>query len=247
MAPSFNPDSAEISEIILPDLATASEVIAPDGSTVFSVIPDSVVSQYQFEDDGDTTTAIDSAGSNDATLNGGPTYDASAHCGSAALSTDGTDDEAVSNSTVDLASLGSTVGASVAGFFNPDNTNDGVFAQWSVDNDNYLRIAANGGNVEVAYQVDGGNFYSVTGPSIDTSQYTHVVCAVDDSSLDLIIDGSQSGSSSVSDSPSNLGDGDLRVGFGPALGAYYEGLSDNVSFSDEKLSESQAQELINQC
>jgi hypothetical protein len=46
MAPSFNPDSAEVSEIILPDGSTASEVIAPDGSTVFgNAIPDSVASR----------------------------------------------------------------------------------------------------------------------------------------------------------------------------------------------------------
>jgi hypothetical protein len=50
MAPSFNPDSAEVSEIILPDGSTASEVIAPDGSTVFSAIPDTLVDRPADDD-----------------------------------------------------------------------------------------------------------------------------------------------------------------------------------------------------
>jgi hypothetical protein len=83
MAPSFNPDSAEISEVILPDGSTASEVIAPDGSTVFSAIPDtsmfqSAIYQYSAEltsaNDGDTVDFQEDKQNADASPNNSPKF-----------------------------------------------------------------------------------------------------------------------------------------------------------------------------
>jgi hypothetical protein len=60
MAPFFNPDSGEVSEVVLPNAATASEVIAPNGSTVFgNAIPD-VIDSYEDEDYAEYDT-VDSA------------------------------------------------------------------------------------------------------------------------------------------------------------------------------------------
>jgi hypothetical protein len=72
-------------------------VLSDDDSASTSVsvgpaIPDSgLLRRYQFNDDSDTTTAIDSEGSNDGTINGA-TYTTNAAEGSHALDFDGTDD-----------------------------------------------------------------------------------------------------------------------------------------------------------
>jgi len=54
-------------------------------------LPDGEISRWEFEDNGDTTTAIDSVGSNDGSINGA-TYTSDAKKGSYALSFDGGSD-----------------------------------------------------------------------------------------------------------------------------------------------------------
>src|SRR6056297_2572190 len=98
--PIFTPDGSAVTEIVLPDGSTASEVVAPDGSVVFDAgpeIPDSGVLRYEFEDDSNTTTAVDSWTDDthtayDGAINGA-TYTTDAKVGSMSLSFDGTDDE----------------------------------------------------------------------------------------------------------------------------------------------------------
>lgn len=60
--------------------------------SVGRAIPDSGVSRWEFEDDSDTTTAIDTWGNNDGAINGA-TYTATSAVGSSALDFDGTDDD----------------------------------------------------------------------------------------------------------------------------------------------------------
>jgi len=70
--PIYTPDGSEVSEIVLPDGSTASEVIGPDGNVVFEAgpdIPDSAVYRWQFSA-GSGSTASDSIGNNDGTING---------------------------------------------------------------------------------------------------------------------------------------------------------------------------------
>jgi len=85
MAPINLPDGTEVSEVILPDGASASEVIAPDGTTVFGAIPDSVVSHWEFEDEGSTSSAEDSESDNDLDVVGGPAYTTESAVGSHAM------------------------------------------------------------------------------------------------------------------------------------------------------------------
>ena len=88
------PDGGLGSELVTPSGVEAREFVGPDGSVVWQgdVIPDSgLLRRYQFNDDSDTTTATDSEGSNDGTINGA-TYTTDAIEGSHALDFDGTDD-----------------------------------------------------------------------------------------------------------------------------------------------------------
>jgi hypothetical protein len=93
--PTFDPTDSEVTEIVAPDGSEVQKVREPDGNVVFSAapaIPDSgLIRRYQFNDDSDTTTATDSEGSNDGTINGA-SYTTSSIEGGHALSFDGTDD-----------------------------------------------------------------------------------------------------------------------------------------------------------
>jgi len=88
--PIFTPDGSEVSEIVLPDGSTASEVIGPDGNVVFEAggdIPDSGISRWQYEDDSDTSIAVDSWGNNDGSISGA-TYTTNSIVGTNALDFD---------------------------------------------------------------------------------------------------------------------------------------------------------------
>jgi hypothetical protein len=154
--PIFTPDGSEVREIVLPDGSTASEVVAPDGSVVFDPIPDSLISYWTF-DDADTSgsTAIDTVGSNDGTINGATT-------GVSGANEDYATNEAYSfNGIDDFVDVGTLVGSgdqSVACWINPDtlspverawiygaeDTDGGLFSV-VLDNNGSLAFAARSG------------------------------------------------------------------------------------------------------
>jgi len=82
MSPPISIDGTDIAGATI-DGQDVSEITV-DGDTVFTAIPDSGLLQYRYEDDSDTTTAIDRIGANDGSING-PTYDASSFAGDFAL------------------------------------------------------------------------------------------------------------------------------------------------------------------
>jgi len=209
-------------------------------------IPDSVVTQYQFEDDSDTSLAVDSAGSNDANINGGQ-FDSDAACGSFAYASDG-GDYVISTNTVDLSAAGDTVGASVGGFFKPsNNTNFQVLAYWGVDNNSYLRVDVNDNEWRAVTQVNNANFTVASSSGVGTTSFTHVLACHDGSDIYLIIDGTEVARTSTAADISNIGQADLVVADGGLNFSGYQGLSDNSSFVNKAMSESEGQDLINQC
>lgn len=218
-----------------------------DGSEVSRIL-DSVVTQYQFEDDSDTTTATDAVGSNDATLNGG-SFDSDAADGSFAWLSDGSSDYGISQNTVDLSALGDTVGAGVGGYLKPSDT--GVFQYpigWDAGSGNYLYVTITDTDEwrSVFRSDNNNNFITAVGPAISTSSYQHVVAAVDDSTLYLLVDGSQAATASIgSNDPTAIGSGNLVFArHENGADAYYGGLQDNPSYANDRLTESDQQELM---
>jgi len=210
-------------------------------------IPDGVVTQYQFEDDSDTTTATDAVGSNDASITGG-TFDSSARCGAFAFRSGGSDDRVVSTSTIDLSASGDSVGASVGGFFNPDSGSAfQVLSYWGVDNNNYVRADIKDNEWRAVTQVNQANFTVASSAGVSTSGYTHVVACHDGSDLYLIIDGTEVARTSTAADVTQIGAGDLVVADGGLNFSGYAGLTDDASWANKALTESEAQALINQC
>lgn len=219
--------------------------------TAGSAIPDSVVTQYRYEDDLDTTVAVDSVGSNDANLPSGSSYDTTSRCGSLALSLDGSD-EAVSQSTVDLYNSGDA-GASVAGFFNPATANGDEYSilGFEGDSNNWFGIqqrAVNDNNIWARMQVDGTTVSVDSGVAVSASSYQHAVAAVDGSTLYIFVDGTLENQTSHSLDPSNIGAGSYILGnLIEGGGLPLDGLLDNSSFATARLTESEAQALVDQC
>jgi hypothetical protein len=102
MTPPINIDGSTVTGITI-DGTSVSEVTV-DGSTVFSAIPDSVVNRWPL-DEGSGTTARDSVGGSDVSLNG-PTWVSDADAiGGYLLSFDGSDDFGESNATASAGSM----------------------------------------------------------------------------------------------------------------------------------------------
>jgi len=209
MSPPINLDGNSVDAITM-DGDSVSEVTV-DGSTVFgNAIPDAVVSQYKYEDDSDTTVAVDSVGSNDANINGA-SYSSTAKVGSLALAHDGQDDDTQSQNSVDLSAGGDTGGFAVAAwvYFRTNEDFRGAFGH-SVDDNNFLIIRSDSGNIESFYQ-NGSSNDIITGPSFSTNTWYHVYAEIQDNDPDythvLKVDETQEGSSNSGFDPANLGSG----------------------------------------
>ena len=213
--------------------------------TVASAIPDSVVTRYTFEDDSDTTTATDAVGSNDATLNGG-SFSSDASAGSFAWSSDGTDDYGISQNTVDLSASGDTVGASVGGRLKPSKTGAFQFCVgWDTGSDYYLYVGITDTDAWRAAVLSGtGTFQSISGGSIDTTAYTEVIAASDNTDLWLLVDGTEVARTDLASSGADIttiGAANLTLARQETLSDYYYGgLSDNPSYLDEAIEASQS-------
>jgi len=238
-----------IGAIRLGDGTVISEVRTGAGDVLFSAVPDSVVTQYTFEDQTDPTA--DTVGSNDGSLIGSVGFDTSnPRCNSVAADLNGGFIE--SASTTDISASGSTDGASVATFINADSTpvDFGTAAQWATGNNNILRVRYDSGGSQWVAQlrVSGADASAFSGVDAQTSQYQHVVAAADKNDVRIIIDGVEEARQSHSLNLSNIGSAPLRFGaFDGSQGLEIPGLYDNATAADAGLSESEAQQLINQC
>lgn len=107
------------------------EIRKGDGTVLYSGsagVPASGISRWEFEDDSDTSTAIDSWGSNALTINGA-SYDTTAQVGSSSLVFDGVDDYLVNSS------YSRTEDFSLAVWIKSDTTSPTSFSAWFSSND----------------------------------------------------------------------------------------------------------------
>ena len=211
-----------------------------------AAIPDSVETQYEYEDDSDTTVAIDSIGSNDADING-PTYDPDAARGSFALLHDGDDDFTVSQSTINLASAGTNEEVGLGGFLKSDGSGDDSAGaiNWATANGTTLRIQENSGTWQAGIFTDGSGGQVDSGVSISTSEFQHVWVNADDTEVWILVDGAEQARTTHGITPSNIGSGVLATGRTNATSSLaYGGLVDNASYATATLEESEVQSLI---
>lgn len=218
-----------------------------------SAIPDSVVAQYNYEDESNTSTATDSVGSNDMTISGSNiSFDSTTvKCGSNSLANDGSDPATESNNSVDLASNGTNDELSIAGFVYPNNTNGQQFLfGWANNNNNFLYANINetgNGNFSSYLQIGGTNYILDSGVSPSNS-WTHIAVTVNASDVMLYLDGTQEASTTHNDTPSNMGIGEYVLGERRDQNRrFFDGNWDNTIFADAELSASEIQDLIDEC
>lgn len=219
-------------------------------STVYTVssLSDNVVTQYEFEDDSDTTTATDSIGSNDADIVGA-SYTTTAKVGSLALDYT-TDDYTVSQSSVDLVNSGPDESAAVMCWINPNSTSNtgGYYIAQRDENastDEVIGIQDQGGTVRGVLQVNS-NFEVVTGEiSVPTDAWTHVYFEVTQSDGTLKVGGSSGTSDSGTHSANitNIGSQRLTTG-GNVFKNYVDAQIDDAVYAESSLTDPELDAIV---
>ncbi|MHC4544246.1 MAG: lamin tail domain-containing protein, partial [Planctomycetota bacterium] len=191
-----------------------------------------LVSHWKF-DDGSGDTAIDSAGTNNGTLNGDPTWTGGRIDG--ALSFDGNSDYVeVNDVIVPLAGDNFTAQAWIrlsesAGTWNP------VLLQHDPYNKGYHFYVAS--SRPSFFIEDSSSVQAVSPETINTDQWYHVAATNDGSTLKLYVDGR------LKDSTSSTGltgvNHNAYIGGEPNTTLYYTGLIDDVRIYDRAVSESE--------
>jgi hypothetical protein len=210
-------------------------------------IPDSGVSRWEFEDDSDTSTAVDSWGNNDATITGA-TYDSSRSAvGNFSLlfGGDGSGDEvAVPNDP----SLDLTDEISISGWIyltSMTNERDVIATNGQINN-NRVGIFHSRSNLDRGFTVRAGDTDVNVGSNTSTDQWHQVVGTVSSSgTVTLYVDGSSEGS----DTGGSLSatDDDFVIGSDQESGRDYEvnGNVDDIRVYDKELSGTEVSNLYN--
>lgn len=210
-------------------------------------VPAAVVSLYEYEDDSDTSVAVDSLGSNDADITGASYTTNNVAVGSSALSHDGNDDETNSQNTVDLSAVGDTDGFGFGGRVYPNSVGTaGYFYSHDRNIDNTVGIQDSGatsGNARIVVTVGGtqivGSHAAITQ---DTQQ--HVWANITETDLVLFIDGTQQASDSHSYDLTTLGACTHRTAKNSQAGSYAHFVADDFGVSDDPLSQGELDDLI---
>jgi hypothetical protein len=156
--------------------------ITVDGQTVFTAIPDSVVNnllfRYKFEDDSDTTTAVDeSDNNNDGTINGA-TYSPTTEFGDFALSFGGDDN-------IDVPVLFNQNSFTIMGWVNKDNSDSG---QYIIDTEgdrtgiDYEQQTSSGFGF---YMYDGSSYTTISSGNTTTGSWVFVAAQWDKDATEM--------------------------------------------------------------
>jgi len=227
-----------------------SQVRTGDGRILFDG-PD-IVTQYQFEDDTDTSVAIDSVGNYDSDLSG-PSYTTNSKCGDYALDFDGSGDTGRTSEKINLGEMGTSGELSIAAYVkHADTTSDTIhICEWSgdsVDDEICIMQDSNTSNTELRVRVDGDSNQLTYDAPID--EYHHVALTADNSGTEMYIDGELHDSMSYSLDLTSF-EGYFTMGgrwqgtF--ENGRYWAGTLDNVTYAHSKLSQEEVQQLVDQC
>lgn len=181
--------------------------------TEVSAFPDPLVTLYEYEDDSNTTTAIDSIGSNNANITNA-TYVMNPAVGSLALDHGDDNDQTVSQNAVDLATSGDTNGLAIMAWVSYDSFGSGTqyVAGWGVDNNNFVMIIEREGVIGSFYQVGGNNSILSTSLSTANQYYWIYVEIASDGTHTLYVDNTQEAADSSGLDPTNIGAGNYRTG-----------------------------------
>ena len=207
-------------------------------------IPDSVISHLEFEDDSDTSTAVDSVGPYDGSITGA-SYTSDAAVGDLALSFSSGDQVSI-GSNYDGATGGET-NFSVAAWVkinspktrNPVITKDGF--RTSSDNDWDMGVGDGGLFARIVDGSDNADIIQGAG-NIPTDTWTHIAFVVDDSEIRGYVDNSVV--ETISRTVSDIRDSNNAfVGFDDQNSVTLDGLTDDVFVANDALTDSDINDL----
>jgi len=248
MTPPINIGGSTVDAITI-DGTEVTEVTV-DGSTVFSTIADNLVSLYDFEDEGTTSTATDSVGNNDADLLNGAAYNTDAAVGDHSIDYTSNNAQLNSQSAVDYISNGNETAMSLTTWVKPAKSlyNFAFPVQFIQDPSNWFGILdRNDGTWSVQARVAGNtNPRAISSISLDTSTWTHLVGFLTQSEIGLYVDNTLEVSSSHSQDITNIGAGNIIGGDGAAFqGERYDGLADDTGVFNDKVTALDVDTLYN--
>jgi len=223
--------------------------ITVDGQTVFSAgPPPSVIAQYEFENNGDTSTATDSIGSNNMTISGsGMSFDSNiVKVGSFSLGNDGSNPATESNNSLNIASDGTSNELTIAGFVYPDSTGRAFLFGWANDNNNFLyaTIDETGSNELDCYLQILGTNTKITSGIVPSSQWYHIAVTVNNTDLKIYVDGTEENSTTHGGTPNDMGVGEYVLGERRDQNRrFFDGYWDNITFANAELSQPEIQQL----
>lgn len=245
--------NGDVIDAITIDGQGVSEVTV-DGDVVFqqSAIPDSVVTQYRFEDTS-TSTILDSVGSNNANAIGG-NYSTNSKEGSFSYEFDSSNDEYIkSNNTVDLINSGNTGNFGMGGWLFPrrrrSNQWDYTINYEQNGNNNVIVQNDNSGsdNWQVFIQINGNNQTFDTGVTMQLSTWTHVWVNFKNGDCEFYKNGSLIATESINGNLTDIGFANLVVGIRLNLtdrDRYFDGFADNIIYSNDALTLSEINNII---
>jgi len=254
MAP-VNIDGTDIVEATI-DGTNVSQITV-DGDTVFSNSSIGEILRYKFDDSSDTTTAIDSVGGANATINGGATYTTSSAVGSNALEFDGDDDFTQANSQQSYnISDGTASPFTISAFLNWDgdtSTIQGIFQSVNADRSDvstggppYGLFLNPSGELTVTSRDPFNNLNRAKDPNrLPENTYTHVTGEYDGSTLEVYRDNSLVASNTTNHQITDQ----IEI---PEVGDFkrqderlFNGSIDDVYLFDRKITDSERTELFN--
>jgi hypothetical protein len=219
-----------------------------DGTILYSAepaIPDSGVSRWKYEDDSDTSTAIDSWGTEDGSISGA-TYTTDSQVGTYALSFDGADDS-VGPFTNSAYSFTNNFSLSAWVKINTDETRNPILVKGfdrAVDSNVDYSLTVGGDRYQIKVS-DGSNSDKVNISGNTTGVWKHLCGTYDGSQLKLYIDGVEEGS--VSSSINIADNWDLYHGFSTSSKgtSYFNGIIDDPRIYSKALTATEADNLYN--
>lgn len=202
-----------------------------------SQMPDNGVARWRFDDNSDTTVAVDSWNDNDGTISG-PAYSTTARDGSYSLSFNGND------GYVDIPNMPSFVEYTVSAWLqirNFDSTSRRAF-DWRANQVGGINVPSSDNAIRFWHRDSGGTNREVRYSSPSTGVWYHVCMTWDGSTLRVYIDGNLYDSVTAEGS-SSQSYSDTIGAFDAGNGNYWDGFIDDFLIYDRQLSDSEVQDL----
>jgi len=249
MSPPINLDGDTVDAITM-DGDSVSEVTV-DGSAVFSAIPDSGVLRYDFEDDSDTTSFVDSFENGNTGTNQGGTFDTDSKFGSFALRLNGS---SAYGEYPTVNETGPSTEWSVSMFLSLDqlppdsgNNNDQYYLWEPRAEYSYAIVVGAGRDVpqgEIALLTfDGSLNYLQSGVTASTTSFLQIGAGHNGSgSYDIVTGGTIQANGALPD-PNSVSDTNV-IGAQPAgAGRYTDGVVDRFDIYPKQLSSAEWSDL----